>query len=366
MFTGSKSRGSIVNYQNTQKWIYVVMRKKTYSEEELIAINTLRNHKYQLNVEDEMFLREMNSCLSAFEERQTSNYQEPKKPVVFIVGLPRSGSSLLYQRLASTNMFSYFNNFTARFWRAPYVGFRLAQILEIVDDRSLSFTSDYGKTGDGLHSPHECMFFWDRWFARGQVEQEVSKDKWSEIDGKALKQELAAIERVLEKPLLLKSQFWLTLQIDYLKEIFPNSIYVSTWRNPLYVGQSIAMARKQIHGDLNSWWSVKPKEYDSIKGLGWADQVMGQVYFTERKMQRSMKSLKENRIVESNYFDLCSSPSTCLDALSEKLRSLGEDVDMDVGRQDSFPNADRQKLDDDEFKVLIESYRKYYHEDPSI
>ena len=54
----------------------------------------------------------------------------PRRPVVFVVGVPRSGTTLTYQVLAATGAFAYPSNVVARFWRRPGHGVRVQRLLD--------------------------------------------------------------------------------------------------------------------------------------------------------------------------------------------------------------------------------------------
>ena len=43
--------------------------------------------------------------------------EAPQRPVLLTQGVPRSGTTLLYQRLAHTGLFTYPSNLVARFYR---------------------------------------------------------------------------------------------------------------------------------------------------------------------------------------------------------------------------------------------------------
>jgi len=342
------------------------MRKGSYSYKELEEINTQREDKYKLNLQEELFVRSFNEHIKQYTPPNISEIIDHQLPVSFIVGLPRSGSSLLYQALTGTNQFNYISNFTSKFWESPYVGLMIEKILGIRNKKEISFTSDFGKTTDGLHSPHEFMYFWDKWFAQGQETQEVPKHLLKKIDKNKFKKEIALIESVLKKPVLFKSQFWLTLQMDFLNETFPNSLFISTKRNPLYIAQSIAIGRKRINGNINKWWSIKPKEYDSLKTLNWAEQVIGQVYYTEKQLVNSLKIIPSHRKVETTYENLCNNPKIVIEEVSHKINKLGGSIDAVTSHLKPFYIKDSQKLADSEFQELVTAYEKFYKNTPKL
>lgn len=87
-------------------------------------------------------------------------------PPVFIIGPPRSGTTLLYQILIDRYRFAYFTNFTANFYETPISAFWIAAKL-FPDAQLGDYASRYGRT-QGWRGPHECGAFWYRWFPRGE------------------------------------------------------------------------------------------------------------------------------------------------------------------------------------------------------
>ena len=64
--------------------------------------------------------------------------REIEHALVFVVGLPRSGTTLLTQVLAYCLDAGYVNNFAARFWLAPVHGLRLSRLMRGTPSRSRS------------------------------------------------------------------------------------------------------------------------------------------------------------------------------------------------------------------------------------
>ena len=91
------------------------------------AISELRK-----DPEQERLLASVNELLRGVEDKLESVAEEPRKPTVFFVGVPRSGSTLTSQVLSSSGAFGYISNFIARFWMAPKLGIVLQQALKII------------------------------------------------------------------------------------------------------------------------------------------------------------------------------------------------------------------------------------------
>ena len=67
--------------------------------------------------------------LAPFEIVLLRRAPEPDEPVCFIVGPPRSGTTLLYELLVRCFYFSYFSNLAHRFYRTPVAATRIGRRL---------------------------------------------------------------------------------------------------------------------------------------------------------------------------------------------------------------------------------------------
>ena len=120
-----------------------------------------RSAAYQKDAVAEARLKDLNAWLAPVSVAARETYSSGTRPVLFVLGLPRSGTTLVAQALAATGALTYPSNFLARFWEAPVVGLRIQQALGIGEQGERDFTSDYGVTG-GWSDPHEFAYFWER------------------------------------------------------------------------------------------------------------------------------------------------------------------------------------------------------------
>ncbi len=81
------------------------------------------------------------------------------QPQLFIIGLPRSGTTLVYQYIVHRLRVSYFSNAVGRYPRSPCVA-TLWERATKGDYRS-DFASNYGAT-TGPAAPHEAGNVWGR------------------------------------------------------------------------------------------------------------------------------------------------------------------------------------------------------------
>ena len=75
------------------------------------------------------------------------------EPPVFIIGPPRSGTTVLYQLLCKHFNFGYTNNFVADWYNIPITATRLYNIFSS-QTSSIELTSNFGKSSN-LYGPNE-------------------------------------------------------------------------------------------------------------------------------------------------------------------------------------------------------------------
>src|SRR5690606_22671196 len=75
---------------------------------------------------------------------------------VFVIGPPRSGTTLLYQLLVNRFDFIYLDNLSSKFYSAPTVGMWLSKTVAGLAPRtSTGYESAYGKT-ESIFGPNEA------------------------------------------------------------------------------------------------------------------------------------------------------------------------------------------------------------------
>lgn len=280
-------------------------------------------------------------------------------PVVFVVGAPRSGTTLVSQIFANSGAFGYVSNFVARFWEAPVLGARIEQALEMRETNA-EYVSAYGVT-NGLSGPHEFGYFWSRWFDFGETHH-VCPSRLEGIDKEMLLRELGGLEGVFEKPLFFKS-LTCGLQADFLTKLLPNAVWVICRRNPVYNMQSLLIAREEVFGSRAEWFSLRPKEHGSLVDLSPFEQVAAQVYYTLDNLKTETSNVNADRIVHVSYDDLCARPRDIAQQIATTLGQLGTSVEPDLENiPERFDSADVQRLNANDFRSLSLAARRYFPE----
>jgi hypothetical protein len=110
--------------------------------------------------------------LGVMETAISRRQSQPKWSPIFIVGLSRSGTTLLYQVLFNGFEVCYISNFTRLFPSAPVLLALLALPFRGCDPRPC-FHSRFGITR-GWNQPNSAFGLWKKWFTNGQGEASVA------------------------------------------------------------------------------------------------------------------------------------------------------------------------------------------------
>jgi hypothetical protein len=255
------------------------------------------SEKYKKDAFDEEFLSKFNTSLNELEIEYTASQKPSGLPVVFICGAPRSGTTFLTQALAKTGHFNYVDNFVARFWRAPFVGFYLEKLLDLrnmFEHVGYTFNSHFGRT-PGILDPHEFTYFWEHWLRPIVTHHVIPISHVEEIDTKGLTDEMYAMLNIHKKPMFFKN-IWFLSNPRLAYKLFPNAFIIYIKRNPLLNALSILFARETYHGNEYEWFSVRPANYEEQKLKSVEEQIVGQIYAINNEIQIQTGSFPERTI----------------------------------------------------------------------
>jgi hypothetical protein len=272
-----------------------------------------RRASYAKDPSDEAFLVGLNEYLATRELELYEDY-DVEYPFFFVVGLPRSGTTLLSQLLAYCLDVGYVTNVAARFWRAPVHGIRLSQLFAGATDEP-TFASDYART-KGLRDIHEFGYFWRYWLRKETFDDVVhAQDREGDIDWSGLRLTLANMQQVFDRGLVAKNMLG-AYHMPRLLEVLRKVVFVYIERDPLDVAVSILDARRKYYGDPSTWWSYVPLEYPLLKDLGYRDQIAGQIHYLTRFYDRALAEVGDEAVVKVRYDQLCADPQAVLDAVA--------------------------------------------------
>jgi hypothetical protein len=277
------------------------------------------------NQSDEDFLHSLNEHVRHLPvDAAVDEDTAERLPIVYIVGAPRSGTTLLSQVASRYLEVGYINNLIARFWLRPSVGIRLSAICLGPDARrAISFSAMHGVTRE-IEGPHEFGYFWRHWLGLDAAEtHHLTPEESSRVDVDGLRRTLVGeILASFDLPVVFKNVIC-GFQARLLSAAHPRSLFVHIHRDPVATACSILAARKARYGDETVWWSLKPAAFAEVRR---ADTPLGeiaaQVYHCRREMDQELASDGVNSL-DVSYEALCASPLAVLQQISERVAALG-------------------------------------------
>ena len=223
-----------------------------------------------------MNLEKMNLALLEVEEglRDPTHYDNVP-PFYFVIGAPRSGTTLLTQLLAYCFDFGYITNLAARFYLNPVLGIKLSR--EILGDTQPSFKSHYANTSHA-GDIHEFGQFWMSHLGLSSaqdVDWMVPDEECASLTLRALR----AIQSQFKVPIVMKG-IYPAYAYEWMNEHFDIQ-WIYVWRDPLDVCLSILESRRKKLGDETKWfgWHIPKSERWSMGLSSPYTQIVHQVRF---------------------------------------------------------------------------------------
>ena len=284
----------------------------------VVRENRARTDMYRKDEAVERALRELNEILARHEPDVPEDI--PALPHLFVIGLPRSGTTLTHQVLTWSLDVGYVTNLVARFWLAPSAGAVVSRAV-LGATRDGSFASDYGKSIDPAGG-HEFAYFWQHWLGIREVADLVDFAGDSErADWPGAAAAVRRLRAAFDKPLVFKTNYAAQF-LPAFARTFPMPLFVHVRRDPLEVALSILEARRRYYGDVSTWWATYPPEYDELAARPFAEQIAGQVAGLDRAYSAQIAKAPAELTVEFDYVDLCDDPTAVVETIRDRCRHV--------------------------------------------
>jgi len=276
------------------------------------------------SLSDDIF-REMNEALM-YANRSVSVDTVERHANVIVLGLPRSGTTLVTQVIFENMAIGCTNNLMARFWMAPLIGCRLSQAV-IGSRKGSDLRSHYGTT-ELPWEPHEFSRFWHDLLGvscRGEWEYpDRSCVNWDRVRESVCALNNCAESALVHKPLELVGRYL----SDFL-QVLHRTVFVYVERPQMDVACSIAEARVRRGDGLEKWWSTELPDkalMGELKGKPFWIQIAAQVAGLRAMYEHEMRALPPARLIRVQYQDLVLNPASLLVRIRDATRAVGAEV----------------------------------------
>jgi hypothetical protein len=317
----------------------------------------------QLKKQIKQRLKQVHERLGHLDEKYFRIPVRNQFPPVFILGVPRSGSTLLGQIVLSAFHLAYIPNIAAQFYMCPVTMARWG--LRFCRRYSTAFESRYGYER-GCMAPSEAGPIWNRWFPSEQKEGfNYTPSGYMRPDAQfQVRQLVAHFERLFKAPFFTKN-LKMSVRLQSLREIFPESLFITVHREPFETARSILLYRRKYQ--RYPWWSVMPREIGSLMDLPDVDQVCHQVYYLEKNMTDDLRLFPSYQSLSINFNALCKDPRKYLKRIEDFLIRGGLSVrkkTTDIPEKFNPPDFRRNEYVNQNTINRIESTLKaLYHND---
>lgn len=232
---------------------------------------------------------------------------------VFILGAPRTGSTILYQVMAAHFGLPYIANITNDYFaETPIVGLAIQKAVPVI----LTWESCFGKT-NGAFQPSEGSAVMTGWFGGGHPSQKVSARFLgaSEIHFKST---LAAVGGLFGRQLLIKNA-WNCFRVACLASAIPDARFVWIRRDISIAAMSDLEARYVTNGSAHAWNSATPANVETLKQLPPTGQVVENQFEFNKAIYEGLNRYAKGHFAEIWYEDFVAEPQHAINFIADTL-----------------------------------------------
>jgi len=230
------------------------------------------------------------------------------KPI-FIVGTPRSGTTILYDLMACHKDLAWFSQFDLRemlseeFIQFEYLRRRIFEIRKLPFSRDgfeVRFTTSF-------ETPHEFGLFWIKWITKSWANA-------SDVSITAYEGLRYAVNNLLirkGKKRFLNKNPGNSIKIEYLNKVFPGAIFVNIIRDGRPVVCS--MSRSGMLFNNPDWYFGLPLKKNNQMDFDLFERHAKQWIEVNEEIQRAKNNLEKDQYYEIKYEDLIFHPKKTID-----------------------------------------------------
>lgn len=277
---------------------------------------------------------------------------------VFVVGAPRSGTTLVSQLMCAAFDVGYVSNLMACFWQAPVYGALLAQ--KLLTSKVVTSSSSYGQT-QSISDPHEFGGFWRSRLGYAGMEQRPPS---ADIDWTDLADTLDMISRVFGRPVVYKV-FQLAWHIEEFQKVRPGTRWVWVQRDIVDNAQSLLGLREHLHNDRHQWASSRPLSANEQAFDSYYGEVVFQVMAVNDWIGRALSALLPEHVLHVTYESVADDPMAFIKQAGTRfsLGPIDNEVTTLVDSVKTYPRKSRDPQDSPHLERAVALFQdKFLHQ----
>ena len=278
--------------------------------------------------------------LLPFERKLYRRARAPQQPLLFVVGAPRSGTTLTYQLLIRHFDVRFLTNLTAIFPRSPICAMRFHE--PFFSRQAIQYDSYYGRT-TALSGQNDGLHVWDRWFNRGQPE---AGESLTANRQESLVQFWGAFEQAFERPIVNKNNS-LIARSHLVADALPEAHFICLRRDPLFLAQSLLLARNEIQGSYEIPYGLHEATRESTEPV---EDVCAQVEYHGRLARLQRETIGNDRFWIVRYEEICREPAELVERVADEIPGLGPPTS--APRAEPFEPSRKVRVDEQTFGRL--------------
>ncbi|WP_377194785.1 sulfotransferase [Ruegeria meonggei] len=254
----------------------------------------------------------VHTVLAPIEAQMLSRHPEAKWPHIFILGAPRSGTSLFYELMTTQFAFAYFTNLAHRFYKTPLAATRIGR--PFISRHKPAYQSDYGHIS-GWAAPNEGGWIWQRWLEDGPW---VDESRIVELPVGEIRSTLAGMSYLSAAPFINKNVMH-SNRVRLLDALFPGCLFLEVQRDARDTARSIIRAQRRNKGpetDEDEWWSVRPSNASGDTDI---ERACHQVLGVAQDIEHDCAYVGADRHFRVDYAALCTNPQNILSDVAQFL-----------------------------------------------
>ncbi len=227
---------------------------------------------------------------------------------VFVVGLPRSGTTLAYELLVQAFEAAYLTRVYSYSYGLPNLTTRI--VSRFTRQPAARYASRYGRI-PGRFAPAEGAVLWNRWLP--ELEELGHYFPAEHLASRApaeAERMVASMTAIAGRPFVFKNVY-MSLSLPALMRLLPQAKVIVVQRDVRAVLASIFQGRQALSS--SGWWSIRPPFATDVEQSDWLEQAAFQACRGRQLLERALPSLPTERFLVVDYAELCQSPGRFID-----------------------------------------------------